>query len=195
MVSIFILFAIIGIIHRDLKPDNIFIANKTGSCKIGDFGLSKVLIDVAMTDNITLKFSNDHDAQEATNTNLTSDDEDYDEQPNSNDNQNNDENDENQFDVDRAAEATSDGGSGCDGSHLNEAQRRRRLHCQGRGASASAQLNLGEEKIAYKLLNLSQVGTPSYMPPEMRNLVETHLNLGSSMQSVQRALKLCETYM
>ena len=28
------------LIHRDLKPDNIYIENKTGSCKIGDFGLA-----------------------------------------------------------------------------------------------------------------------------------------------------------
>ncbi len=46
-----------SLIHRDLKPDNIYIENKTGSCKIGDFGLSKVLIDLKITDNTTIKFT------------------------------------------------------------------------------------------------------------------------------------------
>lgn len=35
-----------GIIHRDIKPDNIFY-NKDGSYKLGDFGISKSLPDIA----------------------------------------------------------------------------------------------------------------------------------------------------
>ena len=33
------------IIHRDIKPDNIFIDARNGTCKLGDFGLSKILED------------------------------------------------------------------------------------------------------------------------------------------------------
>jgi len=43
------------LIHRDLKPDNIYIENKTGSCKIGDFGLSKVLTSLPINNNILVK--------------------------------------------------------------------------------------------------------------------------------------------
>jgi serine/threonine protein kinase len=43
------------LIHRDLKPDNIYIENKTGSCKIGDFGLSKVLTGLPINNNILVK--------------------------------------------------------------------------------------------------------------------------------------------
>ena len=44
-----------SLIHRDLKPDNIYIENKTGSCKIGDFGLSKVLTGLPISNNILVK--------------------------------------------------------------------------------------------------------------------------------------------
>ncbi len=44
-----------SLIHRDLKPDNIYIENKTGSCKIGDFGLSKVLTSLPINNNILVK--------------------------------------------------------------------------------------------------------------------------------------------
>ena len=57
------------LIHRDLKPDNIYIENKTGSCKIGDFGLSKVLIDLKITDNTTIKFTRLEDENDNNNHN------------------------------------------------------------------------------------------------------------------------------
>ena len=44
-----------SLIHRDLKPDNIYIENKIGSCKIGDFGLSKVLTSLPINNNILVK--------------------------------------------------------------------------------------------------------------------------------------------
>ena len=33
------------VIHRDIKPDNIFIDASNGTCKLGDFGLAKILED------------------------------------------------------------------------------------------------------------------------------------------------------
>ena len=56
-----------GLIHRDLKPDNIYISLKNGSCKIGDFGLSKVLIDNSINDNTQIKFSNFDDENKMNN--------------------------------------------------------------------------------------------------------------------------------
>jgi len=53
-----------GLIHRDLKPDNIFISLKRGICKIGDFGLSKVLIDTEINENTHLSFLNFEDDTE-----------------------------------------------------------------------------------------------------------------------------------
>lgn len=122
-----------GLIHRDLKPDNIYISCKNGSCKIGDFGLSKVLIDASLNENTTIKFSN-IDEEELENENKKT---------------------------------------------LQEK------------ASKKSLRNLAEEPVVYKLINLSQVGTPSYMSFEMRNLVETHLN-HCSISSVDNALRICE---
>ena len=45
-----------GIIHRDLKPDNIYIEGKRGTCKIGDFGFAKVLVESSITENTTVNF-------------------------------------------------------------------------------------------------------------------------------------------
>ena len=87
-----------GIIHRDLKPDNVYISCKTGSCKIGDFGLSKVLVDVSLNENTSVKFS--------------------------------------QMDDDEFEE------------HHETKQ--------------STKLN-ADDAVVYKMINLSQVGTPSYM--------------------------------
>ena len=94
-----------GLIHRDLKPDNIYISLKNGACKIGDFGLSKVLIDASMNENTLIKFSN--------------------------------------LDDDESADLQKDTSS-------------RQIH--------AARKNLiTDEPVVYKLINLSQVGTPSYM--------------------------------
>jgi len=93
------------IIHRDLKPDNIYIENKTGSCKVGDFGLSKVLVDSNITENKTIRFSRLEDEY--------GDEYDY------------------------SSDASTDEETSCP-----------------RRTSQS------EEAIVYKLINLSQVGTP-----------------------------------
>ena len=98
------------IIHRDLKPDNIYIENKTGSCKIGDFGLSKVLVDSSITDNKTIKF-----------TKLEDDDEE---------------------EYDYSSDASTD-----EENNYNKRQNLRSIEHT-------------EEAIVYKLISLSQVGTP-----------------------------------
>ncbi len=85
-----------GLIHRDLKPDNIFISLKSGMCKIGDFGLSKVLIDTEINDNTRLRINNIEDQT-------------------------------------------------------------------GKNLAGRLSNNDVNEPVVYKLINLSQVGTPSYM--------------------------------
>lgn len=52
------------LIHRDLKPDNIYISLKDGSCKIGDFGLSKILTNTTINENTVIKYSSFEDEQE-----------------------------------------------------------------------------------------------------------------------------------
>jgi ATP-dependent DNA helicase RecG len=63
------------LIHRDLKPDNIYIENKTGSCKIGDFGLSKVLTDLPINDNISVQVTNLNDEHDDSNEKITEEEE------------------------------------------------------------------------------------------------------------------------
>lgn len=93
-----------GLIHRDLKPDNIYISLKTGLCKIGDFGLSKVVIDASINESTLVKFIK------------------FDDEPDE-----------------------------VDGECLIEKQKNERRK------------EISDEPVVYKLINLSQVGTPSYM--------------------------------
>lgn len=57
-------------------------------------------------------------------------------------------------------------------------------------AKKSSQL---EDHIVYKLINMSQVGTPSYMAPELRMLIDSHLAY-SSIETVNKTIKLCEKH-
>lgn len=50
-----------------------------------------------------------------------------------------------------------------------------------------------DERIVYKLINMSQVGTPSYIAPELRMLIDSHLNF-SSVETINEKIKLCEKY-
>lgn len=50
-----------------------------------------------------------------------------------------------------------------------------------------------DERIAYKLINMSQVGTPAYIAPELRMLVDAHLNF-SSVETINEKIKLCERF-
>lgn len=50
-----------------------------------------------------------------------------------------------------------------------------------------------DERIAYKLINMSQVGTPSYIAPELRMLIDCHLNF-SSVETINEKIKLCERF-
>lgn len=61
---------------------------------------------------------------------------------------------------------------------------------QQRNASAAA---AADERIVYKLINMSQVGTPSYIAPELRMLIDSHLNF-SSVETINEKIKLCEKY-
>lgn len=53
--------------------------------------------------------------------------------------------------------------------------------------------NENDERIVYKLVNMSQVGTPSYIAPELRMLIDCHLNF-SSVETINEQTKLCEKY-
>ena len=50
-----------------------------------------------------------------------------------------------------------------------------------------------EEKIVYKLINMSQVGTPAYIAPELRMLIDSHLNY-SSVETINERLRVCERH-
>lgn len=50
-----------------------------------------------------------------------------------------------------------------------------------------------EECIVYKLINMSQVGTPSYIAPELRFLIDSHLSY-CSIDTINESIKLCETH-
>jgi serine/threonine protein kinase len=52
---------------------------------------------------------------------------------------------------------------------------------------------LNDEKIVYKLINMSQVGTPSYIAPEIRMLIDSHLNF-SSIATINERVKICERH-
>lgn len=121
-----------GLIHRDLKPDNIFISLKNGLCKIGDFGLSKILINASLNETTSVKILNFQDELEGNESysNLTSK----------------------------------------KNKKINQSP---------------------DDQVVYKLINLSQVGTPSYMSFEMRDLIDAHLN-HFSVESVQKKLHICE---
>ena len=106
-----------GVIHRDLKPDNVFIENKFGSCKIGDFGLAKVLVDISISDNTAIKIE--------------------------------------RIDLDENEEDKID-------DHWANYSPRENSNLP----TQKTRTYLNEETTAYKLIKLSQVGTPSYMSPE-----------------------------
>lgn len=107
-----------GIIHRDLKPENIYIHNKRGTCKIGDFGFAKLVVESPMTDNRVINSINDSDL--------------------------------------------------CTGKDYKQ-----------------------KDKIIYKLVNVSQVGTPYYMAPELRMLIDSHLTY-ASLDTINERINICE---
>ena len=49
------------------------------------------------------------------------------------------------------------------------------------------------ERTVYKLINMSQVGTPSYIAPELRFLIESHLTY-QSVATINERMKLCERH-
>lgn len=51
--------------------------------------------------------------------------------------------------------------------------------------------NIDEQNIAYKFINMSQVGTPSYIAPELRMLIESHLTF-CSVETINKSIELCE---
>lgn len=51
--------------------------------------------------------------------------------------------------------------------------------------------NVDEQKIAYKFIKVSQVGTPSYIAPELRMLIESHMTF-CSIETVNKSIELCE---
>lgn len=57
----------------------------------------------------------------------------------------------------------------------------------------SSTTNNGDERVVYKLINMSQVGTPSYIAPELRMLIDSHLNF-SSVETINEKIKLCEKF-
>lgn len=126
-----------GIIHRDLKPDNVYIESKKGTCKIGDFGFAKLLVDTSITENTTTKY------------------------------------------VKTEFPPSSDIESECD----VELMRRR----------PTTTKKFEEEKVVYKLINMSQVGTPAYIAPELRMFIDSHLNY-SSVETINERLKICEQH-
>lgn len=107
-----------GIIHRDLKPENIYIHNKRGTCKIGDFGFAKLVVESPMTENRVINSI---------------------------------------IDSDNCVE---------------------KKHKQ-------------KDKIIYKLVNVSQVGTPYYMAPELRMLIDSHLTY-ASLDTINERINICE---
>lgn len=50
-----------------------------------------------------------------------------------------------------------------------------------------------DERIAYRLINMSQVGTPSYIAPELRMLIDSHLSF-LSVETINEKIKLCERF-
>ncbi|RNA09429.1 MAP kinase kinase kinase [Brachionus plicatilis] len=114
-----------GIIHRDLKPENIYIHNKRGTCKIGDFGFAKLVVESSITENRVIKYTNDS----------------------------------NESDAD---------------CYLSKNDKQ-------------------EEKIIYNLVNISQVGTPYYMAPELRMLIDSHIAY-ASLDTINKRIKICEKF-
>ena len=58
---------------------------------------------------------------------------------------------------------------------------------------SSLKKNEIEEKIVYKLISMSQVGTPAYIAPELRMLIDSHLNY-SSIETINERLRICERH-
>lgn len=114
-----------GIIHRDLKPENIYIHNKKGTCKIGDFGFAKLVVESPMTDNQVIKYLNES--------------------------------------------------SDSDPDYYVEKKIKQ------------------QDKTVYKLVNISQVGTPYYMAPELRMLIDSHLTY-ASLDTINERISICEKY-
>jgi serine/threonine protein kinase len=128
-----------GIIHRDLKPDNIYIENKRGTCKIGDFGFAKVLVESSLTANSTINYLND----ETNNQRLRT----------------------------KPFVAPK--------KHLNNQK-------------TNGMVDENEEnRTAYKLISMSQVGTPAYIAPELRQLIESHLTY-CSISTINEKIGICE---